>query len=67
MSVAEILAYIEGVTAVAAGIPTPIQPELVLALGIEKIAASAIGAIAAAKKQTVEQVVAQLHQITPVQ
>lgn len=66
MSLPEILAYIEGITAVAAGIPTPIQPELVLALGIEKIALSSIAAIAAAKKQTVDQVVSQLHQITPV-
>ncbi len=61
-----VLAWIEGVTAAIAVVPSPATPFAALALELEKIVGSAIGALAASKGQTVQEVIAQLHQIQPV-
>ena len=66
MSSTEILAWIEGVTAAVAVVPSPATPFAALALELEKIVGSSIAALAASKGQTVDQVIAQLHQIQPV-
>lgn len=66
MSSAEILAWIEGVTAAISVVPSPAAPFALVAVELEKIVGSSIAALAASKGQTVDQVIAQLHQIEPV-
>ena len=61
-----VLAWLEGVTAAVAVVPSPATPFAALALELEKILGSSLRALAAAKGQTVEEVIAQLHQIQPV-
>ena len=66
MNTQTVLAYLEGITAAVAIVPSPATPFAALALELEKIVGSSIAALAASKGQTVEQVIAQLHQIQPV-
>ena len=66
MNTQTVLAYLEGITAAVAVVPSPATPFAALALELEKIVGSSIAALAASKGQTVEQVIAQLHQIQPV-
>ncbi len=66
MTTASILAWLQGLTAAVAVVPSPATPYAALALQLEQIVAASIAALAASKGQTVEQVIAQLHQIQPV-
>jgi len=66
MNSTTVLAWLEGVTAAVAVVPSPATPFAALALELEKIVGSSIAALAASKGQTVEQVIAQLHQIQSV-
>ncbi len=66
MNTQAILAYLQGLTAAIALVPSPATPYALLALELEKIVGSAIAALAASKGQSVEEVIAQLHQIQPV-
>ena len=66
MNTQTVLAYLEGITAAVAVVPSPATPFAALALELEKIVGSSIAALAASKGQTVDQVIAQLHQIQPV-
>ena len=66
MNTQTVLAYLEGITAAVAIVPSPATPFAALALELEKIVGSSIAALAASKGQTVEQVITQLHQIQPV-
>lgn len=62
----KILLGLEIATEVMAVVPTPFAPFAPIALKLESIIGAAIAAKAAASGQTVDQVIAQLHQITPV-
>lgn len=66
MNPQQVLAWLQGITVAVALVPSPATPYAALALELEKIVGSAIAALAASKGQTVEQVIAQLHQIQPV-
>lgn len=66
MNLETVLIYLEAVTEVAAVVPSPAAPFAPLALQIEKILQAAVHAKAATTGKTVEEVIAQLHQITPV-
>lgn len=60
------LAYLEGVTAVIAAVPSPASVPAALALQIEKIFRASLQAHAASSGQTVEEVIAKLHKIEPI-
>ena len=66
MTSADILQWLQVVTEIVAGLPTPLQPEASLALQIEKIAFGALKVHASATGQTVDQIIAQLHKIEPI-
>jgi hypothetical protein len=61
----DILTYTEIVTEVAAAVPG-ISGLATIALNYEKIAQAALAGLSASSGQTVAQVIAQLHQETPV-
>lgn len=54
------------IASVASVVPSPAQPFALLALKLLPLAQSAIAAHAATTGQSVDQVIAQLHQIQPV-
>jgi hypothetical protein len=62
----KILTYLEVATEIMSVVPSPAQPFAPIALSLEKIIGGAIAAKAAATGQTVDQVIAQLHQIAPI-
>ena len=63
----KILLGLEIATEVMAVVPSPAMPFAAIALKLEQIIGASIKAKAAASGQTVEQVIAQLHQIAPVE
>lgn len=66
MNLASILTYLEATTEVMQAIPGPTQVPAALALTLEKIFGAALTAHAASKGKTVEEIIAGLHQITPI-
>lgn len=62
----KILLALEVATEIMAVVPSPVLPFAGVALSLEQIVGAAISAQAASRGQTVQEVIAQLHQIQPV-
>lgn len=60
-----ILGYLQIATEIMAVVPSPAMPFAGIALQFEAIVQAALKAHAASTGKTVEEIIAQLHQITP--
>lgn len=63
---ATIIHDLEIATQIIAMVPSPIQPFAGIALELEQVVNAAIAGLAASKGKTVAEIVAQLHEITPI-